>query len=124
MMVRIKHSMGYKMMLHRNRYKYRVLASLLLVFSGVIQAEPEKIILWDRNFGTSPMDQFLDLALQKTTDLFGPYEIVKSQSLEQGRAFTELKNNNSTHLTIAASATSVERETNLLPVAYLCNEVY
>lgn len=72
------------------------LAYLLLVASSVLAcamahgAEPARLVLWNRNFDTAPVDRVLSLALSKTNDLYPELVVVRSPPLEQEEALNEL----------------------------------
>lgn len=76
---------------------------------------PRKVILWYRNYDSPAIHALLDLALRKTPE-YGPYVIVRSEEMNQGRALRELGSDNARAVHVANVATSPEREDNLLAV--------
>ncbi len=66
-------------------------------------------ILWYRNFDSPTIHTLVTLALNETPE-YGPYRLVRSEDLSQGRALRELANPNTRMVDIANVATSRERE--------------
>ncbi len=64
-----------------------LILSLLLSSGSWAQST---LTLWNRNFDTAPVDQFLQLALDKTTDLYPPSYIIRSEPMEQNEALHSL----------------------------------
>lgn len=76
-----------------------------------------RIVLWNRNYDTAPVNEVLKLALDETRDLFGPYKLVRSAPLEQDVAFNGLaKPQRSQDLDVASGATTPWREQHLLAI--------
>lgn len=72
--------------------------------------------LWYRNYDSPAIYNLVRLALRKTPE-YGPYTLVRSQEISQGRALHELASGRSTGLVeIANVATSVTREKVLTPI--------
>lgn len=84
---------------------------------GAVETGLAKIVLWNRNYGTAPVNQILALALRESRDLFGPFQLIKSQPLEQGPAFRALAGQEGhVRLDVASGATSRWREKHLLAI--------
>ncbi|WP_158227149.1 substrate-binding periplasmic protein [Mangrovitalea sediminis] len=76
-----------------------------------------QVVLWNRNYDTAPVNEVLDLALDETRDLFGPYTLVKSSPLEQKAAFEDLAGKRQPRiLDVASGATTPWREEHLLAI--------
>lgn len=75
-------------------------------------SEARSYTLWYRNYDSPAVRALLDLALGKTME-YGPYRIVRSEEMGQGRALLELKKPGSALVDIANVATSKEREKGL-----------
>lgn len=73
------------------------------------------VILWYRNYDSPAIKALLDLALRKTPE-YGPYRIVRSSDMNQGRVLKELQNGNSSVVQLANVASSPEREDALLAI--------
>ncbi|SFM57455.1 hypothetical protein [Marinobacter zhejiangensis] len=72
-------------------------------------------ILWYRNFDSPAIYELVNLALSKTPE-YGDYRIERSVEMVQGRALLELSKPHQTAIDIAAVATSVEREKELMAI--------
>ena len=78
---------------------------------------PTRIVLWNRNYGTAPVNRILALALKETQDLFGPFRLVESNPMEQSLAFRALAAKAAdVRLDVASGATSKWREKHLLAI--------
>ena len=87
--------------------------SLVLFLIPVsISAQVEKIILWEHLWPVHA--ECTKVLLDRTVDEYGPYELVKSESMEQGRAIQSLIGNKLVNLLILP--TDREREEVMLPV--------
>lgn len=72
--------------------------------------------LWYRNYDSPAIYNLVRLALTKTPE-YGPFTLVRSQEISQGRALHELASGSSNGLVeIANVATSVYREETLTPI--------
>lgn len=71
----------------------------------------DKIIIWERQWEDREKIKTL---LDYTVESFGPYELVKSKPMEQGRAIAQLQKNQ--HINLLWLPCSIERERKLLPV--------
>lgn len=78
-------------------------------------SEARSYTLWYRNYDSPAVRALLDLALGKTME-YGPYRIVRSEEMGQGRALLELEKADSTLVDIANVATSKERESELTAI--------
>lgn len=79
-------------------------------------AEPGVYRLWYRNYDSPAVRAVLELAFDKTPE-YGPYRILRSPEMVQGRALVELEEQDGNRLvTIANVATSPEREDNLYAI--------
>lgn len=97
-------------------------AAVALSAPATAAAEPKKVtgsqrnfILWYRNYDNPAIRFLVELALDKTPE-YGPYQLLRSEELSQGRVLRELANNSSRLVDIANVATSAEREAYLNPV--------
>lgn len=72
-------------------------------------------VLWYRNYDSPAIKALVHLAMEKTPE-YGPFSIQRSSEMVQGRALLELSKGDSTVIDIAAVATSIEREKDLLAV--------
>ncbi len=82
----------------------RLVSFFLLIFTISCYSEEHSVVLWNRNFDTAPVDQFLALAFRKTEDLYPPVSIVRSASMEQDQAIAALLDGNSLDIMSAASS--------------------
>ncbi|MFL1405142.1 hypothetical protein ACJO2E_07345 [Marinobacter sp. M1N3S26] len=71
--------------------------------------------LWYRNYDSPAVLAVLRLAFDKTPE-YGPYRILRSPEMVQGRALVELQEADDRLITIANVATSPEREDNLYAI--------
>ncbi|MEX1228376.1 MAG: hypothetical protein WD623_02355 [Marinobacter sp.] len=78
-------------------------------------SEPQQFLLWHRNFDSPAVKALVELALEKTPE-YGPYTILRSPEMGQGRAVKELANNNQRVISLANVASSVDREEQLLAI--------
>lgn len=65
--------------------------------------------LWHRNFDSPPIRALVSLAFEKTPE-YGPFRIIRSPEMAQGRVVRELAQQQSSLIDIANVATSNERE--------------
>lgn len=72
-------------------------------------------ILWYRNYDSPAINALVNLALNKTPE-YGPFRLIRSRELSQGRVLRELSRNRSRLVDIANVATSREREAFLTAV--------
>ena len=68
----------------------------------------QQLILWDRNFDTAPVDKMLQLALNKTEDLYGPAEIERSAPMGPKQALGALNSGDS--MDMVSMATSAQHD--------------
>ena len=80
-----------------------------------IQRTPE-IIYWYRNYDTQATHRLLQLALDKTADLYGKTTIKRSPKITQGRAIADLQQSKHGTVTLINVIPDLEREKNLIPV--------
>ncbi|MCH8498655.1 MAG: hypothetical protein LAT63_09265 [Marinobacter sp.] len=85
------------------------------VASPVPVLAPQSVILWHRNYDSPAVRALLTLALEKTPE-YGPYRIVRSIEMGQGRALLELMRNNSDLVTVANVAATLDREDDLVAI--------
>ncbi|WP_375177104.1 hypothetical protein [Marinobacter mobilis] len=71
--------------------------------------------LWYRNYDSPAIHDLVSLALIKTPE-YGDFRIERSVEMVQGRALLELSNPDRSSIDIAAVATSVERERELMAI--------
>lgn len=83
--------------------------------SGSLHDSPHDYILWYRNFDSPATRALVDLALSETPE-YGPYRLVRSEELSQGRALRELSRGKSRLVDIANVATSPDREKQLTAI--------
>lgn len=84
-------------------------------FAESASAQPNtSVVLWYRNYDSPAIYAVLDLALKKTPE-YGPYTIVRSKDMNQGRVLRELQNNNTSVVQLANVATSPNGKTTCLP---------
>ena len=76
---------------------------------------PQPVILWYRNYDSPAVHALLTLALEKTPE-YGPYQIVRSIEMGQGRALHELMRNSSDVITVANVAATLDREDDLVAI--------
>ena len=92
-----------------------VLLFLVFLLTGSVgyarTVEKEKIIVWEHLWSQIHK---IEVILDYTVDDFGPYELVKSPRMEQGRAILELEKNKDINLIWLPC--SLEREKRLLPI--------
>ncbi|MDH5518270.1 MAG: hypothetical protein OEY36_10725 [Gammaproteobacteria bacterium] len=93
---------------------HRVLLFFIALVSYTAEAKSSDIIVWNRLSDNPVSYRILQLALDKTVDSYGPYNLKPSIEMEQGRVHTELKRNLRVH--IASFAPSQKREDELLPI--------
>ncbi len=74
----------------------------------------DKIILWKRNYEKAAIHEVIELAARLSEDQYGPYEIVQSIDIVQGRAFAALPEGEMVNVIVAAI--SSEREQVGLPI--------
>lgn len=77
--------------------------------------EPKRFILWYRNFDSPAVKALVELSLEKTPE-YGPYKIVRSSEMGQGRALKELSRNNERVINLANVGSSTAREEELLAI--------
>jgi ABC-type amino acid transport substrate-binding protein len=78
-------------------------------------AGPSDYILWYRNYDSPAIRSLVELALDETPE-YGPYQLVRSEELSQGRVLRELSQAKSHLVDIANVATSPEREERLTAI--------
>lgn len=74
----------------------------------------DKIIMWERNYNTPSLREFIQIAAELTKEEYGEYEIVSSAPLEEGRAFHALQQGALVNVAIGGIGT--EREESHLPI--------
>ena len=94
-----------------------ILAGCLLTFSRGILAADASLILWNRNFDTAPVDRVLELALEKTRDLYPPAEVKRSSPMEYAQAIASLRKADG-RVTVLNAASSIENDSHLLAVHF------
>lgn len=87
------------------------LGTLIWGLVSPVSGATEKIIIWEHIWNQRDA---VELLLNHTTKDYGPYKMVKSTKMEQGRAVKSLQKNKLVNLLILP--TSQERESLLLPV--------
>ena len=98
-----------------------LLALLLLMPTGDLLSaaraplDPTVYRLWYRNYDSPAVLAVLRLAFEKTPE-YGPYRILRSPEMVQGRALVELQEPDDRLVTIANVATSPAREDNLYAI--------
>ncbi|MFA7554009.1 MAG: hypothetical protein WCY88_07145 [Spongiibacteraceae bacterium] len=84
--------------------------------------EVSHVSYWYRNYDTRASYALLDLALSKTTDLYGSYKITRSPVITQGRAVLELQSESSGTIRVINVVPDLNREKNLIPVRIATDE--
>jgi len=96
----------------------RAVVLFLLIFSEVAMAKDVVVYPWTGDSNAKFEQHFvglLDLALRKTNETYGTYEIRRLDFIfNQGRVIEFLKYNNK--LSVAWTVTNIEREIDLLPI--------
>ncbi|GAA3555284.1 transporter substrate-binding domain-containing protein [Marinobacter xestospongiae] len=82
---------------------------------GLSPADERTITLWYRNYDSPAIRALVALALSKTPE-YGRFRLTRSIEMVQGRALLELTRDHPRVLDLAAVATSVEREKDLLAI--------
>ncbi|MDI9245403.1 transporter substrate-binding domain-containing protein [Marinobacter sp. CHS3-4] len=79
--------------------------------------DPDRFLLWYRNYDSPPVRALVKLAFEKTPE-YGPYTLARSTEMSQGRAIRELKNPESDLLDIinVASDSRREKELSAIPI--------
>lgn len=106
-------------------FSSRIPAALLIVLLGLAGAglswtglswagQAEEIVYWNRLEDNPLALKLLRMALDNSKPKYGPYKLVASAPLEQGRMQLELAKNRSVH--IANFAPDQQREQTLLPI--------
>jgi hypothetical protein len=88
-----------------------VLIPLVAVPAHAADSHKERIVLWEHLWENRHK---VELLLNATVEDYGPYELVRSADMEQGRAIYELEHGRS--LDLLWLPCSLEREQRLLPV--------
>ncbi len=84
---------------------------------------PEKNLLyWYRNYDSKATYRALELALQKTQDIYGDFNIVRGPKITQGRAIVELQNNQHSTIRLINAVIDDTREEALIPVRIAADE--
>jgi hypothetical protein len=74
------------------------------------------ITLWERNFDTAPVNEILELAFQKTEDLYPPVRLQRSTPMEYPDAISSIANRGAIDVISAASSRTNDSE--LYPIAF------
>lgn len=77
--------------------------------------EARSYVLWYRNYDSPAINELISLAFSKTPE-YGGFRLERSVEMVQGRALLELANPERSAVDIAAVATSVEREKELMAI--------
>ena len=93
--------------------KYAILG-LALASIPIEVLSKDSIVLWERNYQRPEFRELIELAAELSKEDFGEYEIVPSESIEQGRAFTSLHTGEL--LNVAIAGINIERETQGIPI--------
>nr|WP_282451832.1 hypothetical protein [Marinobacter koreensis] len=83
--------------------------------SRYVAPETHGYVLWYRNYDSSAIRALVTLALKKTPE-YGPFRLIRSEELSQGRALRELADDHTRLVDIVNVATSQERETQLTAI--------
>ncbi len=83
--------------------------------SPTADEDAQDVLLWYRNYDSPAIRGLLELALNKTPE-YGPYHLVRSQEMNQGRALREMARDNRKAVQVANVATTPDREDNMLAV--------
>ncbi|AOY90171.1 hypothetical protein BKP64_05560 [Marinobacter salinus] len=98
-----------------------LLLLMMMVCFGVLPGthatadETRDYILWYRNYDSPAIRALVELALEETPE-YGPFRLIRSEELSQGRVLRELAQRQSGLVDIANVATSPDRETFLTPI--------
>ncbi|MGQ8366874.1 hypothetical protein [Glaciecola sp. 1036] len=85
--------------------------ALLLVVTAFFTAtamSEETLVLYSRNYTNPYVKAHIDNIVKLSEEKFGKLHVIKSQDMEQGRAFAELVNGN---IDVIVTAPTIERET-------------
>lgn len=102
---------------------------LLVCFS--IQAETvpdlqhkadEKVVYWYRNFDRQASYDILSLALDKTKDIYGDTDILRSDELTQGRAISNLETGKRDSIRLISVVADDTRNSKLVPIKIALDE--
>lgn len=93
---------------------------LLLLFistsTNIVQAKTQNIVMWYKSFHEKHTSQLLHHVLDNSVDKFGHYELIESDSITQGRAFSVLANYSGLDIITAAPSLSREQSTYAIPI--------
>ena len=104
---------------------FLVLSCFALSLSGIAATaaeDPSQITYWYRNYDSRKSADLLRLALQKTTDLYGPYQISRGPEITQGRAVVVLRDGSRSVVTAINAVADTKRESQLRVVRFASEE--
>lgn len=99
----------------RNRLKCYVLLGIVCLWSLYITAT-ESITVWSRTYDNPRYYQQLNQLLSLTHDHYGPYTLVRSDPVEQGRVFASLRDGQ--HVDVMVAGIDQQREADTLTLYY------
>lgn len=98
---------------------YLALWLVACLSAGSVSANDDdaSLSLWHRNFDTAPVDKILELALDKTLDLYPPASVKRSPPIEYRKAIESLKSNDG-EITILSAASSIENDAQFYAIPF------
>lgn len=82
-----------------------------------VYADTQSVFLWNRNFDTAPVNEVLELAFEKTLDLYPAVNIVRTAAMEQDEAVAALRNA-SAGIDVLSTASSHRRDQQFLTISF------
>ena len=87
---------------------------VLLSLATVPALASDRIVLWKRNYESPALHAVIELAARLSEPEFGPYELVSSGDIVQGRAFASLSDGSL--LNVVVGGISTNRESQGMPI--------
>lgn len=89
----------------------RIFGVIACLSVGIVSADENDtyLTLWHRNFDTAPVNEILELALEKTQDLYPAISVKRSSPIEYHQAIASLKNADG-KITVLSAASSPEND--------------
>lgn len=109
------------MMINHHRHiirqiRYLLYGCIVSIIVFPVSADEHTLTLWERNFDTAPVNEILELALQKTEDLYPPVRIQRSSAMEYPEAMLSLAQNG--EIDVISAASSQTNDTDYYPIAF------
>ncbi len=82
-----------------------------------VDVDTQSIFLWNRNFDTAPVNEVLELAFEKTQDLYPPTHVVRTIAMEQDQALEALQNANE-GIDVLSTASDLQRDSDFITVQF------